>query len=62
MKVRLSKDYPAQTVAHTGERCEPGEIVEVTADVGRSLCEQAGKWSEARAPKGKATEKESDKS
>lgn len=51
MKVKLKAGWPPQRLAATGQRCEPGETIEVDDDLGRSLCEQTDKWAKARKPK-----------
>ena len=57
MKVTLIAGWPAQTIAVTGQRCIPDGTIEVDDDLGKSLCEQAGKWSKKAA---KAATKEND--
>lgn len=61
MKVTLSVEYPAQTIAFTGQRCEPGETIEVDDDLGKSLCKQESKWTVVKASKAKTPNKDGDK-
>lgn len=46
MKVRLSKDAPAQKHPIP---CEPGAVIEVDDDHGKSLLAQTDKWQPATA-------------
>ena len=48
MKITLKDGWPSQIIAATGQSCAAGEVIEVDADLGRSLCEQTDKWTRAK--------------
>lgn len=48
MLITLKPGWAPQTIAATGQTCSPGEVIDVPADLGASLCEQTDKWSKAK--------------
>lgn len=55
MKITLKPGWPAQTIAATGQTCQPGEVIDVDEPSG--LLAQSDKWVRYVAPKSEGTDK-----